>query len=249
MQYKVIIIDDEKNARNLLQGMLNEYVPDVQIVEMCADLQAGVKAIYEHNPQLVFLDIEMPGHSGLELLDFFPENQINFSIIFTTAYNEYAIQAFKLSAVDYLLKPIEPDALETAMDLFRKKENRQDLSALRQNITPGKPLKLALNTAGAIRFVDLDDILFLKGEGAYTLFRFKDGTDLLVSKNLKYYEDAFQGQENFFRCHKSYVVNLKHLVSFVKSEGGYIVLTNNEKVSISGEKVPEMLQLMSRIQD
>lgn len=247
MKYKVIIIDDEKNARNLLQGMLGEYVPDVEILEMCPDLQSGVKAIYKHKPDLVFLDIEMPGHSGLELLDFFETETIDFSIIFTTAYNEYAIQAFKLSAIDYLLKPIEPDALETAMELFRKKENKSDISALKENLKPGKPLKIALNTSGSIKFASLDDITYLKGEGAYTEFHFSDGTLLLVSRNLKYYEDAFAVQTHFFRCHKSYIVNLDFVSSYVKSDGGYILMKNGEQINISTEKIPEMMQLMSNL--
>ena len=112
MIYKAIVIDDEKRARTLLKGMIDELSLGVQVVELCEDLPDGVKAIRKHKPDLIFLDIEMPGHSGLELLDFFDEQEINFSIIFTTAYNQYAVQAFKLSAIDYLLKPIAVNELE-----------------------------------------------------------------------------------------------------------------------------------------
>ncbi len=105
--YKAIIIDDEKMARTLLEGMLYEYHKDVEVVDSCKDLPTGVKSIRKHKPDLVFLDIEMPGHSGLELLDFFDEQEVNFSIIFLTAYNQYAINALRLSAVDYLVKPVD----------------------------------------------------------------------------------------------------------------------------------------------
>jgi two-component system LytT family response regulator len=133
--YKAIIIDDEEMARTLLQGMVAEYCNNVETVDLCKDLPTGVKAIRKHKPDIVFLDIEMPGHSGLELLDFFDENEINFSIIFVTAYNRYAIQAFKLSAVDYLLKPIEVDDLKNAMILFERNKNRNKAtySVLKEN--------------------------------------------------------------------------------------------------------------------
>jgi len=117
---KAIIIDDEKRARVSLSLLLQEYCPEVELVAECENLPEGVKAIRKFNPDLVLLDIEMPGHSGLELVDFFDEKEINFSIIFTTAYNEYAIQAFKLSALDYLLKPIDSDDLSNALNNFRK---------------------------------------------------------------------------------------------------------------------------------
>ena len=121
---KAIIIDDEKRARVTLKLLLNEYCPDIEIVAECENLPTGVKAIRKHNPDLVLLDIEMPGHSGLELLDFFDEDDVRFSIIFTTAYNEYAIQAFKFSAIDYLLKPINPDQLVAAIKRLQKQHQK-----------------------------------------------------------------------------------------------------------------------------
>jgi two-component system, LytTR family, response regulator len=133
MKHKAIIVDDEKMARILLQGMLEEFCPEIAVVDTCQDLPNAIKSIHKNKPDLVFLDIEMPGHSGLELLDFLDEDDINFSIIFTTAYNQYAIDAFKLSAIDYILKPIESEELENSVSRFIKHKSK--LSIAQQTIS------------------------------------------------------------------------------------------------------------------
>ena len=134
---KSIIIDDEPKARLVLQAVLEQYCPNVTVLEHCADLPSGVKAIKKNKPELVFLDIEMPGHSGLELLDFFAPEEVNFNVIFTTAYNEYALQAFRFSAIDYLLKPIQHNQLMEAVARFEQKKGilqQQQILALQQNL-------------------------------------------------------------------------------------------------------------------
>ncbi len=247
MNYKAIIIDDEKNARILLEGMIIEYKPEIKIVDTCTNLQNGVISIYKNKPNLVFLDIEMPGQSGLELLNFFEDIEINFSIIFTTAYNQYAIQAFKLSAIDYLLKPIEPDALEAAIERFKKHENLQNYNLLKSNLANSNDLKLALPTASSIKFVSLNSILYIKGDGGYTHFFLNDGSTVMVSKTLKVYEDILKEEPGFFRCHKSFIVNVKYISDYVKSDGGYLVIKNNHEIGVSHEKVAELLKLMGTV--
>src|SRR5688572_5125066 len=128
--YSCVIIDDENKARVLLRAMLERYAPDLNILADCNDLPTGVKAIKKLKPDLVFLDIEMPGYSGLELLDFFDEEELNFDVIFTTAYNEYAVQAFRFSAIDYLLKPLQPQQLQDAVERFIKKTERESSKRL-----------------------------------------------------------------------------------------------------------------------
>jgi two-component system, LytTR family, response regulator len=189
----------------------------------------------------------MPGHSGLELLDFFEEKDVDFSVIFTTAYNQYAIQAFKLSAIDYLLKPIEPEDLENAVERFIKQESKQDFKLLKNNLNTGNSIKIALPTSNSIKFVEIETILFIKGDGGYSHFYLNDGSTVMVSKTLKVYEDILKEQKNFFRCHKSFIVNILHISDYVKADGGYLVINKVHQVGVSHEKVNELMGLLGTI--
>jgi two-component system LytT family response regulator len=240
---KAIIIDDEARARNLLRKMLNEYCPDVEVVADCEDLPNGVKTIRKLKPELVFLDIEMPGHSGLELLDFFDENDINFSIIFITAYNNYAIKAFKLSAIDYLLKPVEPGDLEEAVDRFKRRniKERNHIITLKENLKESGADKIAVPDSHSIKFLKLDDILYFKADNTYTEIFFTDNNKLVISRTLKNIEDTLSGSAQFFRCHKSYIVNLKYLTDYVKSDGGHLIIKGKHSIPVSPDKVQELM--------
>lgn len=242
--YKAIVIDDEEMARALLSGMLQEYCPNVKVAELCADLPSGVKAIRKHKPDVVFLDIEMPGHSGLELLDFFDESEVDFSIIFVTAYNRYAIQAFKLSAVDYLLKPIEVDDLVNAVSLFEKNKNKKSLQILKENMG-FKSNKIALHNVSSVVFVELQNILFFQADGSYTKVYLKEDKVILTSKSLKHYENILSDNAEFYRCHKSYIVNLNHITEYVKSEGGYLKLGSHQ-VGVSPDKIAIIMDKLSQ---
>lgn len=186
----------------------------------------------------------MPGHSGLELIDFFNENEIDFSIIFVTAYNQYAIQAFKLSAVDYLLKPIEQADLQNAIELFKKNRNKNKNSyrVLKENFNGNQSKKIALATLNSISFIDTNDILFFQGDGAYTKVHTKDDTIITVSKGLKNFETMLEGNSHFFRCHKSYIVNVNYITEYVKSDGGYLIVNKSHQISISHDKTDAMLE-------
>jgi two-component system LytT family response regulator len=237
--YKAIIIDDEEMARTLLEGMIKEYCHNVNVVDLCQDLPSGIKSIRRHKPDLIFLDIEMPGHSGLELLDFFDESDIDFSIIFVTAYDQYAIQAFKLSTVDYLLKPIESDDLINSILLFEKQKNNRNYQVLKENFSAA-PKKIGINTANTIQFISLDDILFFKADGAYTHLYLNDGKTILASKNLKHFENATEEIPNFLRCHKSFLININYVSEYVKSDGGYLK-TGQHNISVSPDKLQILL--------
>jgi len=240
---KAIIIDDEARARNLLRKMLMEYCPDVEVIADCEDLPNGVKAIRRLRPELIFLDIEMPGHSGLELLDFFDANEIGFSIIFITAYNNYAIKAFKLSAVDYLLKPVEPADLEGAIERYKRRNHRDrsTLAALKDNLKDTGPDTIAVPDANSIKFLKLDDILYFKADNTYTEIFFTDSTKLIISRTLKNIEETLAGTAQFFRCHKSYIVNLKYLTDYVKSDGGYLIMKGKQSIPVSPDKVQDLM--------
>jgi len=241
--YKAIIIDDEEMARTLLQGMIAEYCKNIEIVDLCRDLPTGVKSIHKHKPNIVFLDIEMPCHSGLELLDFFNDNEIDFSIIFVTAYNHYAINAFKLSAVDYLLKPIDVEDLKNAISLFEKDRmmNKEKYVALKENLE-GNTKKIALNTLNSTSFVDINDILFFQGDGAYTKVYLKDAKIVTISKGLKNFENMLIDSPVFFRCHKSYIVNINHITDYIKTNGGSLIIDKKNEISISSDKIDVLMK-------
>jgi len=242
---KAIIIDDEKMARMLLEGMLNEYNKDITVAETCSDLASGVLAIRKHKPDIVFLDIEMPGHSGLEILNFFGEDEINFSIVFITAYNQYALQAFKLSAVDYLLKPIEAEDLDAAIAKCKKGKTHQNLAILKENLANPGNQKIAIPTLTSTKFIETKDIVYFKAEGAYTKILLKGGSELLVSKGLKRFEESLAMNKDFFRSHKSYLVNINFITEHIKSNGGSLILENQYEVGLSADKVAELHELMN----
>lgn len=238
-----IIIDDEKRARELLYTLITENCANVNIIDQCVDLPNGVKSIRKNKPDLIFLDIEMPGHTGLELMDFFDEKEINFGIIFTTAYNEFAVKAFKLSAIDYLLKPMQVEDLVGAIARFERRFNlgkEEEVAVKKPEIQNNK---IAIPIGQSIRFIDLNDIVFLKADNTYTEIFLEDNSKLVVSRTLKNFEEVLQDNPSFFRCHKSYMVNRDFIIDYVKSDGGYLVVKNNHQVNISPEKVEAFLTL------
>lgn len=241
---KAIIVDDEDLARELLSGMLQEFCPEVEIMASCSDVPQAVKAIKKYTPNLVFSDIEMPGHSGLELLDFFNEEEMNFGLIFTTAYNQYAIQAMKMSAIDYLLKPISPEELEKSIALYKKRNGQEThfyKSALENLKSNSKNLKLAVPTRNGFRFLDPDEIVLLKADNSYTDVILKNGEKLVASRILRNFEDALAMHSHFFRTHKSYIINTQYITEYIRSDGGYILLDNQYQASISPDKVQEFM--------
>ncbi len=245
---KSIIIDDEKQARISLALLLKEYCPEIEISADCENLPEGVKAIRKHKPDVVFLDIEMPGHSGLELLDFFDEKEVDFSIIFTTAYNEFAVQAFKLSALDYLLKPINPEELVFAVSKL-KKQKKDQFSILSENINKEKPEKIAIPSGTDLLLLNISDIRYIKGEGAYSEVFMTDKAKHLVSRNLKNFEDVLCSDKRFMRIHKSYIVNFDEAVSYSKSDNGWLNLKGDVSVPVSSEKInliTEMITIVKR---
>lgn len=243
-----IIIDDEKRARVSLSLLLQEYCPSVTLVAECENLSQGVKAIRKFKPDIVLLDIEMPGHSGLELLDFFDENEVDFSIIFTTAYNEYALRAFKFSAVDYLLKPIVPEELVDAVKRVEKQKQKiQNYNLLKQNVANAHIDKIAVPSGSSLIFLDIKQIVFVKGEGAYSEVNMQDKTKHMVSRNLKNFEDILCQNSNFFRGHKSYIVNLDYVSSYCKTDGGSLFMKDNISIPVSPEKTQLILDKIQMI--
>jgi two-component system, LytTR family, response regulator len=247
---KCIIIDDESKARILLESVIKNYCPELELVALCEDLPSGIKAIKKYKPSLVFLDIEMPGHSGLELLDFFNEDEIDFNVIFTTAYNEYALQAFRFSAIDYLLKPIQHTQLAEAVERFLRKQHQQkglQLMSLKENLSASKnweDKRIAVPSGQTIHFFKPSEIIMIKGEAAYSEIHLSNGNRLLASRNLRHFEEMLQPIPIFFRSHKSYIINRQAVKEYVKSDGGYLSLVNGLQAGISTDKVSEFLSVM-----
>lgn len=247
---KAIIIDDEKRARVSLALLLQEYCTQITVVAECENLPEGVKAIRKLQPDLVLLDIEMPGHSGLELLDFFDEKDVNFSIIFTTAYNEYALQAFKFSAVDYLLKPINPEQLTEAIArLEKQKQKIENYKLLKETINQDSLTKIAVPSGNTLIFIDTTKISHIKGEGAYSEVFCNNSTKHLVSRNLKNFEDILCLDTRFMRVHKSYIVNFEQVVAYNKSDGGSLELETGIHIPVSQDKaqiILDRIQIIKR---
>lgn len=250
---KCLIIDDENKARLLLQNMLADVCTELEVVGTCDDLPSGVKAIKRLKPDLVFLDIEMPGHSGLEILDYFEDDEINFDIIFCTGYREYAIQAFKLSATDYLLKPINPIMLKEAIDRFLKRSNKEkkhEFRALQENINSHIALGdkcIVVNLSTTTRFIKIKEIIMFRAEGSYCELYLTNGEKLLTSKNLKYFEEMLLDIPFFFRTHKSYMVNLKAVTEYNKGES-QLTLQGKLNGLLSSEKSEIFIEKMKQLQ-
>ena len=241
---KTIIIDDETHCLKTLNMLLHEYCPTVQIIEQCDDSQTGLEAIRKFKPDLVFLDIEMPRMNGFELLEQFPE--IQFAVIFTTGYDQYAIKAFRFSALDYLLKPIDHEELKKAVE---KVEQRilpplpQQLEILLHKINHQSPSfsKIALPTMDGLQMMPVDSIISCASDRNYTFILLKDNRKIVVSKILKEMEEMLEDY-SFLRVHHSYIVNLNEISKYVKGEGGYLVMSDGSSVDVSRSRKEILLQ-------
>ncbi|MDX8554493.1 LytTR family DNA-binding domain-containing protein [Tenacibaculum sp. 1B UA] len=247
---KALIIDDEAKARSVMKTMLTEFFPEIKNVITADNLVNGVKSIKENNPDIVFLDIEMPEYSGLEILDFISE-PIEFQLIFTTAYQQYALEALKLSAIDYLVKPIDREELRVAINKAKVNINQKKVTAqfseLKKAIQSLSSHKIALEVPGEIIFVSHEDILYLEADGMYTKVHLANRERELICKPLAYFENQLQGNNLFFRCHRSYLINLHYLEKFVKKDGDFLLMQNQTTIPISKTKKQEFLKIIKEV--
>lgn len=240
---KVIIIEDEVRSQQVLHNLLRQYCENVEVVGIAADVPEGVKLINRHQPDLVFLDVEMPGYTGFQLLDFF--DHIDFDIIFTTAYQDYALRAFQVSAVDYLLKPIQIPQLIKAVEKVEKlniskQHNRAHLEVLKGNQQQTHFQKIALSIAESILFVNADDIIYLVAEGAYTnVYLTTSNKKMTISKNLTYFEKTLTHPQ-FFRAHRSAIINTNHVKEFIRKDS-CLVFNNGHQLVIPKDKKEDLL--------
>ena len=246
---RCVIVEDEEMARNVLKSLLVQYCPDVMVCAEADDIVAGKNMIETFRPDLVFLDIEMPGGSGFKLLTSI-ENK-DFEVVFITAYEQFAIKAIRHDALDYILKPIDPKELVAAVEKVKeakyKKTLKKQYDSLLKNLDPEQLVvrKISLSTADKIHLIDVDDIIRCESDNYYTIIFFKDGTSLMVSKTLKDMEQKLE-EYDFVRTHKSHLVNMRCIMNFIKDEM-MVVMTDGTKVPVSKRKKEKILEVINNL--
>ncbi|MCH2234897.1 MAG: LytTR family DNA-binding domain-containing protein [Crocinitomicaceae bacterium] len=237
---KAVIIDDIPEAIAVLKSDLENYCAEIEVIGDANGVVSGAKLIKDLKPDLVFLDIQMPDGSGFDLLEILEDK--DFKLIFTTASDEYAVKAFKFSAVDYLLKPIDPDELMDAVSRVTQQDSPADrVDLLKENLQHTK--KLALNTLEKIHIVSVDEILRCESEINYTKFHFTDGSRLLVTKTLKEFDKLLK-DHNFIRVHQSHLINAEFIKEFLKSDGN-VVMKDGTKVPVSTRKKQVLMEMIA----
>lgn len=234
---KAVIIDDENRTRDLIAKMINSFGLDIEAIPAGENVQSGIKAIEEHQPDIVFLDIQMPDGTGFDLLK--AVSNKNFEVIFITAHEEFAIKAIKFSALDYILKPVDPEelrnAVENALKTMDEKRDERQFEALQNNISPQQKRRLVLKTQESVHVVDLDQIIRCESDRNYTSFYLTENRKILVSKTLKEFETLLIGY-NFIRVQQSHLINLDYVDRYNKGNGGSVVMRDGSEVPLSPAK-------------
>jgi len=243
---KTLIIDDEEPARDYLEKLIDRYFPNKFIIlQKCSTVEDGYSAIKNHTPHLVFLDIRMREGSGFELLQRF--NNLDFEVVFTTAHSEYALEAIKQSALDYLLKPINHLELSSAIKKFEHKTKyRNELDRVRlllENLDMGvnRYPKVAFPCQEGYKLIKSNTIQYCKAEGNYTQIKQIDGSSFILARTLKKVEEQLPSHL-FLRIHKSYIVNLNYVKGYLNTDGCYVILTSNQRLPISSRKKTEVIE-------
>lgn len=234
---KAVIIDDEKRTRELIAKLIDSFELNIETFPIGENVASGLKAIEDIQPDIVFLDIQMPDGTGFDLLKMIPKKQ--FELIFITAHEEFAIKAIKFSALDYILKPIDTEELkksvEKAIESIGHKKEETQFEALQQNMQPSQKRRLVLKTQESIHVIDLDKIIRCEADRNYTSFYLLDQRKILVSKTLKDYETLLTGY-NFLRIQQSHLINLDYVDRYDKANGGSVVMKDGTEVPLSPNK-------------
>lgn len=231
---KAIIIDDEPSAGEVLQTLIKNYTTHIDICEICQNIPKALNAIRTCRPNIIFLDIELADGSGFEILENL--NGLEARVIFVTAYEHYAIQAIKHSAFDYILKPIMPQELNKTIDKIFDDELKQNpypnVEPLLKQLTGGLNNKIGVSNRGGLEYYDINEILFIEGQGSYIKMHLIDNKEVVASKKIKDFE-AILDSKGFIRVHRSYYINTAHIANILKEDGGYIKMTNGKQIPIS----------------
>lgn len=242
-----IIIDNEPHIISTLQALIKHYCPQVEIIGSADGCGSGERLILESNPDMVFLDVEMDDGTGIDLVKKLSYKHLH--VIFITAHDKYAIDAFKCSAIDFLLKPVDPDDLVKAVEKLGKVRKTDDLekqvSVLTDHLKGGnsRQKKIVLSDYESMHLVKIEDIVWCVAEGSYTRFKLLDASEIMVSKNLKSYEDILSGHD-FIRIHNSYLVNINHIKRFERTEGGVVIMDNGGVLPVSVRKKDSLMNIL-----
>lgn len=247
---KALIIDDSPQARKLMRFMLEELKADIDLVGEAEQANEGLLLIKQIKPEVVFLDIEMPGKSGIQLAEQILAENINTNIVFTTAYNEYALKAFRLSAIDYLLKPINEIHLEEAIQKLKKlqplAQEGQKLKVFIDNYENKQPNILNVPVTSGSLFIKTEEIMYIKADGSYTHIYLSNNKTHTVSKNLKYFETVLSGNFEFVRVHRSFLINLHHMKKFDKQNRGEITMKDNTIIDLARDRRDSFFEALGK---
>lgn len=234
---KVLIVDDEPKARSIIKNILTEYCNGISLTDEASSVIEAVKIINKQKPDIVFLDIEMPQENGFALFDYF--DVPTFETIFCTAYSEYALQAFEVSAIDYLLKPISVSKVQAAVEKAIKTRGQnkiiEQVSVLKENLSVQQLQKIGLPLSDGLQFVKIDELLYFEADGSYTHV-ITTREKFLVCKKIKEFDELLQNDSRFYRVHRSYLVNIQKLSKYSKKDGATLIMENNKVIPVAREK-------------
>ena len=241
---KALIVDDEPDSCEIIASLLQTYCPEIELAGVYHNGEEALPAIIQHHPDLVFLDVEMPRMNGFEMLEQLP--QVDFDIIFTTSYDQYALKAIRFSAIDYLLKPVDRTELQKAVQKVNQRSQRtigKQVEILMQKLhQPARSIgKIALPAMDGLQMIPIGSIISCESESNYTNLCIKDKKKLLVSITLKEVEEALE-DHSFVRVHRSYLVNLNEVEKYMKGEGGYLVMSDGSTIDVSRNRKEELLK-------
>lgn len=241
---RTVIVEDEEHSRNNLKNILSTHFPEVQLVDEADSEESGIKAINRSLPDLVFMDINLSNGSGFSVLE--NVDNLNFNVVFVTAYNQYAIKAFNYSAIGYVLKPIDLEEIRSAIDRARpKSDESQIIKTLLENYSKKEEdRKIAIPESDGITFVKVNEIVRCQSDNNYTNIYLKNGSKILSSKTLKKYQDLLP-EELFFRIHQSHIVNLNEVARLLKEEGGYIIMNDGTQLEIARRRKEDLLMRLN----
>lgn len=250
---KVVIVDDEENSRDTLRGKLDLFCPEVEIGGEAANVKDALELIDNEKPDAIFLDIKLAGESGFDILEEVAKNEeVDPEIVFITAHDEFAIKAIKFSALDYLLKPIDPEELVKAIRKIEEQKgipkHAANLNVLVENIRQASdsPKKIVVPTSDGMHVIRLADIVRLESSSNYTTFFLNSEKSLLASKTLKEFDNMLSGY-NFNRIHKSHLVNMNYLKRYVQTDGGYLILEDGSKIPVANRKKEQLLTILKNM--
>lgn len=249
-----LLIDDDSNLRNGMKSMLERYAPDIKILGEADSVKTGTNAIEYHQPNVIFLDIQLGDGTGFDILEQLSQRKVTLSshVVFITAHEQYAVKAFRLSALDYLLKPVDPEDLKKVIEKIKKVLSNNDsyahIDLLLENIRKkvDKFKRIALSTSDGIHLFEVSDIIRCESQDNYTKFYIKDNKPVLISRTLKEYEELLS-EQGFERIHQSHLINLAYLKSYIKKDGGYAVMADNSHLPISQRKKERLQELLKSL--